>query len=133
MAKSENSKIPEGREEMIFSWEHYKVKDFEKTASFFQAFEKSNLFTIEKINPKKQTLKGAFLRPYPKGHWNPLAKMPGAIQVMGGAELKNGTLVIDTKTKGGLKGIKEILEENLGQAIEFEKDEYKDWRELVKK
>ena len=55
------------------------------------------------------------------------------MQVMGGAELKDKTLVIDTKTKGGLKAIKEILEEDLGQAIEFEKDEFKGWRELVKK
>lgn len=133
MAKLETPKIPEGMEEMIFSWAHYKVKDFEKIASFFQTLEKENLFAIEKINPKKQILKGAFLRPYPKGHWNPLANMPGAMQVMGGAELKDNTLVIDTKTKGGLKEIKEILEEDLSQAIEFEKDEYKGWRDLVKK
>ena len=129
----DNMKLPKGMEPMIFSYAYYKVNDFEKIIAFFKELEEKNLLVIDKCYSKKQTFIGAFVRPYPKGHWNPLSNMPGAVQILCGVEIKNQILKIDTKTKSGLEGFRKILEESLKGIIEFERQEFEDVMEMLRK
>ena len=125
-------KVPKGMEAVVFSSAYYKVHDFEKVHDFLIRLSEKGLFGSEKENPKTKTLKGCFIRDYPKGHWNPLAGTPGAKQVVGNVKIKNGILKIQANTKSGLKSIREILNQGLGKIIEFQREEFKDPREMLK-
>lgn len=126
-------KIPQGMEQMVFSFAYYRVKDFDEILSFLKEFEKNGLFSIDEFNIKAQKLSGAFLREYPKNHWNPFSKMTGAKQVIGGAEIKEGYLKIDTRTKHSLSNLRDILEKNMNGLIEFEREEFQDVMEMLRK
>jgi len=111
-----------GMETMIFSNAYYKVHDFGKVAALFEKLEKEGQFNLHKMD--SQEIEGTFVRPYPKGHWNPLSALPGAMQVVGGVEVKGGILTIDTKTKSALAGLRGMLESGLAGAISFEREEF---------
>ncbi|MFH1545585.1 MAG: hypothetical protein ABIE23_05900 [archaeon] len=124
-------KIPEAMDKMVFSYAYYEMKDFSKLVPFFEALEKEDLFWIDECNKKKGLLKGTFVRDYPKGHWNHLAATPGAKQVAGGTEVKNGVLKIDAKTKSGLTALQEIIEESLSDSINFKKEEFEQVKQAI--
>lgn len=126
-------KIPQGMEQMVFSFAYYRVKDFEGILYFLKELEKDDLFSIDEFNIKSQKLSGTFLMEYPKNHWNPFSKMAGAKQVIGGAEIKVGYLKIDTRTKHSLSNLRDILEKNMNGLIEFEREKFQDVMEMLKK
>lgn len=115
----------EKMEMMVLSYAHYTVKDFEKVISAFKELEKGGLFVMDSTGKKSHGLTGGFVRDYPKNHWNPLSKLLGARQVVGGAELKNGILTIDAKTRGGLAQLRKIVEERLSRSVEFKHEEFR--------
>lgn len=125
--------LPQGMEQMVFSFAHYRVKDFGRLLLFLKGLEKEGLFAIDEMNPDSQRLSGAFLMPYPKDHWNPLSKLPGAKQVIGGAQIKDGHLKIDAKTRRSLSNLRHLLEKTIGNLIEFEREEFQDVMEMLKK
>jgi len=122
-------KLPKGTELMVFSYAYYRVIEHEKLFWFFKTAEKCGLFAIDEFDAKTKKLSGAFVRDYPKGHWN---ASPGAKQAVGGAEVKNGMMTIDAKTKGGLDELRSIVEEWLPDAVKFERQEFKDVMEMLK-
>ena len=113
-------------ENLIFSYAYYKIMDFEKMIAFFRELEEKEIFGIDKFNAEKKILSGSFTRSYPKDHWNPMAKFPGARQIVGQASAKEDTLKLETMTKSGLKQVRKLIESELGGAILFEKEEFKD-------
>lgn len=125
--------ISKGMEEMVFSFAYYRVKDFDRLLSFLKGLEKKGLFSIDELNIKSQKLSGTFLMEYPKDHWNPFSKMPGAKQVLGGAQIEGGYLKIDTRTKHSLSNLRDILEKTMKGLIEFEREEFQDVREMLKR
>ncbi len=68
-------KIPQGMEQMVFSFAYYRVKDFEGILSFLKELEKNGLFSI----------------------------------------------------------VRDILEKNMNGLIEFEREEFQDVMEMLKK
>jgi len=126
-------KIPKGMEPMVFSYAYYEIKDFDKVINFFNSAEDKGLFSIDRVGAEKKEMSGAFLRDYPKGHWNPSSNLPGAKQVVGSAEIKDNTLKVEAMTRGRLKQLREILEQVLGGSIEFQKQEFKDVMEMLRK
>lgn len=125
--------LPQGMEEMVFSFAHYRVKDFDRILSFLKGLEKEGLFAIDEVNAKSQRLSGAFLMPYPKGHWNPLSKLPGAKQVIGGTKINGGHMEIDAKTRRSLSNLRHLLEKTIGSLIEFEREEFQDVMGMLRK
>lgn len=125
-------KIPKGMEEVVFSSAYYRVKEFNVVCAFLSKWQESDLFAIEEINEKKQYLRGVFTRRYPKDHWNPLSKMPGAFQILGDAEIKDSMLKISLKTKSDLATVRKVFEDFIGKAIEFQREEFKNWRDALK-
>lgn len=125
----------EMEEQVVFSYAYYKVKDYDRVVSFFKDLKKRGLFNIDSHDSQSQKLDGTFVRDYPKNHWNPFSKLLGAKQVLGGAEIKDGILKCDTKTKSRLAKLRNLLETTpgVGDAIEFEKEEYEDIMEMLKK
>jgi len=126
-------KKQQGMEQMVFSYAYYKIKDYSKTLSFFKEMEKRRLFNIDSHDVESQELNGTFLMDYPKGHWNPFSQMPGAKQVIGSIEIKDGILKCEAHTKSRLVGLRSLLNESLEDAIEFEKEEYQDPLEMFRK
>lgn len=114
-------KPPKGTELLVLSYAHYRMVEREKLFLFFKTAEKGGLFVIDSFKPKSNQMSGAFIRDYPKDHWNAIM---GGKQVLGGAEIKDGKLTIDTKTKGGLKALREVLETHVPECIEFESEEF---------
>ena len=123
--------IMNGMEPMVFSYAYYKVNNAGAVISFFKTLAKKGFFSIDESKP--ENFKGAFLLPYPKDHWNPLSKLLGAKQVVGGAELKEGILLIDTRSKTGLRKQRELVEKCLCSDITFEREEFEDVMEALKK
>ena len=65
---------------------------------------------------------------------NPLSRLlPGAKQVLGGVEIKKDIPIIDTKTKGNLAALRNMLETALPGSIEFERQEFQDMMEMLRK
>ena len=124
-------KIPKGMEAVVFSTAYYKVNDFGKVHDFFIKLSESGFFGSDKEDPKAKILSGSFIRDYPKGHWNPMASVKGAKQVVGNIEIKNSILKVEANTKSGLQGIMEILEQGLGSVLEFQSEEFKDPMEML--
>ncbi|MDI6738580.1 MAG: hypothetical protein QME12_08800 [Nanoarchaeota archaeon] len=116
-------KLPEGTELLVFSYAYYRVIEHEKLFWFFKTAGKGGLFVIDSFKAKSNEMSGAFVRDYPKGHWNAIM---GGKQVLGGAEIKGGKLTIDAKSRGGLKVLREILETHIPDCIEFEREEFQD-------
>ncbi len=116
----------EGMEQVIFSKAFYKVIDFEKVFEIFSKLYKDKVFSMDEWDKEKKTLTGSFVRPYPKGHWNPLSQRPGAMQVMGHVFLENGTLRIETMSKERLSAARKIIEPCLDDSLVFEYTEFKD-------
>ena len=92
-----------GMEEMIFSTAYYKITDFNKVAEFFKTLNEKEIFSIDKFDEETKKIDGAFLRLYPKNHWNPLAKSPTAKQVVGSASAINDVLKLETMTRSRLR------------------------------
>ncbi|MBI2653086.1 hypothetical protein HYX00_06475 [Candidatus Woesearchaeota archaeon] len=113
-------------ENLIFSYAYYKIADFDKLMAFFAGLQGKEMFSIEKADLDKKILSGAFIRPYPKNHWNPLAKSPNARQVMGNLSAKGDNLKLEAMTKSGLKTARDLIESELSGAVIFEREEYKD-------
>ena len=111
---------------LVFSYAYYNVKDFEKAYSFFRELNDKELFVIDESKKEKKEITGTCIRDYPKGHWNAPVNNSEVKQVIGGAEIKEGILKIDTKSKEGLKELGVMLEKTLGEAIEFDRVEFKD-------
>jgi len=126
-------KIPEGMEPLVFSYAYYKVKEYGSIISFFRELENKGLFITNSHNSDLQKLNGTFVMECPEGDWNPLSTMPGAKLVLGGARITDGVLKCDTKTKSGLARLRYLLETNLKDAIEFEKEEYEDIMDKLRK
>ncbi|MBU2638563.1 MAG: hypothetical protein KJ955_06315 [Nanoarchaeota archaeon] len=122
-------KLPKGTEPFVFSYAHYRVIEHEKLFLFFKEAEKAGLFVIDNFKAKSSKMSGAFVRDYPKGHWNAIM---GGKQVLGGAEIKDGELIIDAKSKGGLKVLRSIIENIPDECIEFESEEFQDPMEMLK-
>ena len=116
-------RILQGTEQMIFSYAYYTIADVDSVMNFFNTLEDKGLFNIDNLSLKNKEMSGAFVQDYPKRHWNPMAGFAGAKQVIGGVEIKEGILKIDTKTKGGLKNLKLLLEQTLQNSIKFQKEE----------
>lgn len=119
-------KIPQGMEQMIFSYGYYEVLDFDKVKEFLTKLEEKDFFVFDKIDVKKKEINGTFIRDYPKNHWNPMSNTPGAKQVVGGFELKKSVLKIDTKTKSTLQELRNLFELELKEVIKFQRVEYED-------
>ena len=113
-------------ENLIFSYAHYKIVDFYKLMEFFAGLQEKGMFSIEKADSGRKILSGAFIRPYPKNHWNPMAKSPTARQVIGHVSVNGDNFKIETMTKSGLKTARQLVESELGEAILFEKEDYED-------
>ncbi len=125
--------LPHGMEPMVFSFVHYRVNDFDSVLSFLKGLEKNGLFVMDELDIKSHKLSGAFVRGYPKGHLSLFSRMLGAKQVIGGAQIKDGHLEIDAKTRSGLSGLRDEIENALGGLIEFEREEFQDVMEMFKK
>ena len=125
--------MPKGMEQMIFSYGYYEVLDFDKIKEFLTTLEEKDLFVVDRIDSEGKEINGSFIRDYPKNHWNPMSKNPGAKQVIGGVELKDGILKIDTRTKSALKELRGMFELGLKDSIKFQKVEYQDLMSLLKK
>lgn len=125
----------EMEEKLVFSYVYYKIKDYDRVVSFFKDLKRRGLFNIDSQDIQSQELNGTFVMAYPKNHWNPFSMLLGAKQVLGGAEIKDGILKCDTKTKSGLAKLRSLIETTPGvkDAIEFEKEEYEDIMERLKK
>ncbi len=113
-------------ENLIFSYAYYKIADFDKLMAFFKSLQDKEMFNIEQADSDRKILNGAFIRPYPKNHWNPLAKSPNARQVMGNLSAKGDNFKLEAMTRSGLKEARRLIESELGGAIIFEKEEYED-------
>jgi len=113
-------------ENLILSYAYYKIIDFEKLIALFGELEEKEMFGIDEFNAEEKILSGSFTRPYPKGHWNPMAKFSGARQVVGHVSAKDDTLKLETMTKSGLKEARSLIESVLEGAIIFEKEEFED-------
>ncbi|MBU0757607.1 MAG: hypothetical protein KKF44_06060 [Nanoarchaeota archaeon] len=126
-------KIPEGMEQMIFSNAYYKVNEYENVFYIFNKLAEKDIFIIDEFNPRKKEMTGSFVRDYPKNHWNPASKFPGAKQVFGHMSIKNGILSIDAKTKLHHKEFRELIEGFLKYSIQFEREEFTDPMEMIRK
>lgn len=115
-----------GMDRLIFSKAFYKINDFEKVVEFFLNLEKDSIFSCHLLDKENQKLSGSFVRAYPKGHWNPLSQRPGAMQVMGDADLEEGELKISTMSKGNLSYARKLIEDSLKDKVIFEKEEFND-------
>lgn len=122
--------MPQGTEPMVFSYAYYHIIEHEKPFWFFKEAEKLGLFVIDELKVKSCKMSGAFVRDYPKGHWN---FMPRAKQVLGGAKIEGGKLILDAKSRGGLAVLRSILENALQGCIELEREEFHDAMEMFKK
>ncbi|MGM0497517.1 MAG: hypothetical protein ACQESJ_06325 [Bacteroidota bacterium] len=118
--------------QMIFSYGYYDVLDFDKIKEFLTTLEEKDLFVADRIDSEGKEINGSFIRDYPKNHWSPMSKTPGAKQVIGGVELKKGILKIDTKTKNTLQELRDMFEVELKDSIKFQKVEYQDLMSLLK-
>ena len=121
-----------GMESLVFSYAYYEVADFKNLMEFFRILHDARLFNIDNCNEKKQKMRGAFIQDYPKNHWNYLG-LPGEKQVVGGAEIKEGILKIDAKTKSTLKMLRGLLEKTRKESIRFQKEEFEDITEMLNK
>ncbi|MFH1849447.1 MAG: hypothetical protein ABH879_04645 [archaeon] len=127
-------RIPKDMEPMVFSFAYYNVRDFDKLATFLQTMENKGFFIVDEHKPKKKKFVGSFVRDYPKGHWSPFAHRPGAKQVMGSANIRDGVLKLEARTKGTLDDFRKIIDENLADSVEFDRVEYRDIiKELMQK
>ena len=122
-------RIPKGMEVMVLSYAYCSVIEHEKVFWFFKTSEKGGLFVIDAFDAKAKKMSGAFVRGSPKGYWNALFR---AKQVVGGVELKDGTMVIDAKTKGGLAELRGIVDEILSGAVKFERQKFNDFMEILR-
>ena len=125
-------KFPKGTELMVLSYAYYQIKDFDMVLTFFRILQDGELFNIDESNVKKQKMSGAFIQDYPKGHWN-YTGLPGEKQVVGGAEISGGILKIDAKAKSALKVLRGIVEQPLEKSIKFQKEEFEDVMEMLKR
>ena len=119
-------------EPMVFSYAYYNVNDFQRIMAVFNMMQDKGLFLVDKEDMAKEEMIGSFIQSYPKNHWNPLAG-PNAKQVLGSAEIKNHILKIETHSKNGLKKMRGLLEQMLGESIAFQKEEFKDVMDMLKK
>ncbi len=124
---------PRGMEQMLIGCAYYQVRDFGKIRSLLLKLGEGNFFNVEEDDEKNMAISGAVLQPYPKNHWNPFSKLPGAMQVAGGVSVTKDGMTVDAKTRSRLAGIRELLEAELSDAIVFERDEFTDPLEEFRK
>lgn len=121
-------KIPEGFEPTVFSKAIYEVKDFDAASRELVKFG-----DFEVADEKKNYLYLVWMVEYPKNHWNPLSRMPGAKQILGGITLKENRLIIETRTKSRLKACQEIVGELVGSQLKLLKTNFEDAADWLKK
>lgn len=126
-------KLPKGTEQMVFCNAHYKIIEHENVFYLFQKLAEKDMFVIDDYKPRKKEMIGCFVRDYPKNHWNPASKNPGAKQILGDVRIKGGNLIIESKTKSQHKEFKGLVEEFLKYSIQFEKEEFMDPMEMLRK
>jgi len=73
-------------------------------------------------------------RKYPKGHWNPMSRMPSARQVIGDIQINyDNTLKLETKTKSFMTGLIYYMISALGREIKLISLEFENPLNMLRK
>lgn len=121
--------VPGGMEQMCFSSAVLKIKDAEAVIKKFERF--SDLHVQDE---DKDGVDFVWTRAYPKGHWNPMSKEPGARQDIGNLRVSfDDTLRLEARTKSWLTGFIFYMIDVLGSGMKLIDLEFKDPMDFLKK
>lgn len=90
----------EGMEPMCFTKAVFQIKDVDQIR---KKLKRLHDIDLAEDNPPHYV----WSRRYPKGHWNPASKLPGARQILAHIDLnpQQNTLEMETKTKSWMHGL----------------------------
>jgi len=121
--------LPTGREPMIFCTAILKIDNAELAIS---KIEKLSDVWLADINEERVYY--IWTRPYPKGHWNPISKTPGARQIIGEIQVNfDNTLTLETKTKSWMTQLIHLMIDVLDEDIRLINLEFESPLDLLKK
>lgn len=102
----------EGMEPMCFTKAVFKIRDVDQTR---KKLKRLHNIDLAEDNPPHYV----WSRRYPKGHWNPASKLPGARQILAHIEInpQKNTLEMETKTKSWMHGLIYHIMEELGNEM----------------
>ncbi len=114
--------FPKNMEPLCVCLAEFKVESID---DFIQKLDESEDFC--RNGEYKDGVDYVWTRLYPKNHWNPNSRLPGAGQFL--AQLgtyTDGTLLCFTKSRGWMSRLMIVLHQMLNQEIELKKLTYKD-------
>ncbi|PNS00581.1 hypothetical protein X928_04700 [Petrotoga miotherma DSM 10691] len=121
--------FPAGEEPMIFCTAVFKIGNAELAMSKLEKL--SDVWLVD-INEERAYY--IWTRPYPKGHWNPISKTPGARQIIGEVQVNfDNTLTLETKTKSWITQLIHLMIGVLGEDIRLINLEFESPSDLLKK
>lgn len=100
--------LPPGKERVLFIEGTYFGNDFKSL--FEELIQWEDLDLLEE---DKQYALFGWSRAYPKNHWNPFSKMPGARQSLGQLKIEDEMLTVNVRGKSWML----IMNERLGEAF----------------
>lgn len=120
-------RIPADKERLVFCTLHAELADLDEALAALGAQDD---FLVEEEDDDEVVFRR--VRPYPKGHWSPLAGTPGALQAIGTVRVGPGYLEGEAPTRGWMVGLCMRLLDVLGKdAIAFDSVEEQDVQRLV--
>lgn len=113
--------LPAGKEHVFVSTAVFKIDDTESAMKKIES-----LHDVDLIEKNKNGAHYMWTRAYPKGHWNPMSKMPGTRQVLGDIQVRfDNTLKLETKTKSWMTALMYLMMNTLGKEIRLMSLEFK--------
>ncbi len=108
----EDEGMPPGKEQVLFIEGTYFGTDFESLFNELVRWEDLDLLEEE----EEYALFG-WSRPYPKNHWNPFSKIPGAGQSLGEVKLEDEVLTVSVRGKSWMLIMNHRLAEAFGSDL----------------
>jgi len=121
--------LPPGQEPMFFSTAVFKIGDAK------QAIAKvGKLSDVHIADENKDGVNYTWTRAYPKGHWNPMSRLPGARQVVGDIHINyDNTLRLETRSKSLMTGLIYNVVSALGREIKLVSLEFQNPMDMLRK
>ncbi len=108
----EEDDFDDGTARAVFSTGIYAIDNSEEIIS-----KMSEMDCFEKESKRDQKTTFLWVRDYPKNHWNPMSKIPGAKQILGDIVVEKTKLTINMKISGNLYYSRMLIENKLGKRL----------------